>query len=153
MKNFEQWLEATHPECLEEGWRDWAKKGVVAATMGAAGLGMMPGQSHSVSSTRPGAEARDIQPGDPTIRAKFKNGKMSPFEWWRYAKYYGEPDETGFVPDPKVPNRWIPGDGADVVRVQSRTQIDNDDVTSDDVGFTPYKGGKSMGQTNWQDMK
>jgi len=158
MKIFDKWLEETHPEYLEEGWKDWARKGVMAASLGAASLGLMPGQAQAAgpSSARPAIESpfQEIKPGDPTIRAKFNNyttehSTMSGDEWQAYARYYGQP-RLGFVPNPKEVGSWIPGNGADAVRVQSVTQVNNDNLTRDDTGLTPYKAGRPLSPTQWQ---
>jgi phytoene dehydrogenase-like protein len=58
MKNFEIWLVEQHPEFIDEGWKDWAKKGVLAATLGASTLAGMnqPAQ----------ADPSDLPQGKPT---------------------------------------------------------------------------------------
>ena len=191
MKNFEQWLEATHPEYLEEGWKDWAKKGVIAATMGAAGLGMMPGQAqardpmnsspHSITAKAPHDDSllqnyvkekrdlahqvraekytqdhgRSVSPhgikiGDPKLREKFQMGPMTEAEWLKYAKYYGQPDKFGMVPNPSEYRSWIPGEGYDGVHVRASTEVENDVLTHKDIKVTPHKIGQPIAPVNWQ---
>jgi hypothetical protein len=38
---FKEWLETTHPEVLEEGWKDWGKKVAIGGALLGAGLGAM----------------------------------------------------------------------------------------------------------------
>ena len=79
-----------------------------------------------------------------------ENGKLSPQDWKMHAqKYPAKGNGVGFIPDPAKPGHWIPAGGADSVRVQSTTQINNDRLTQDDIGLTPYKGGNPIGPTNY----
>lgn len=56
MSNFKNWLKTNHPETFEEGWKDWARAGVTAASMGLASQGDAEGIK-----TAPGAPTNIVQ--------------------------------------------------------------------------------------------
>ena len=158
MNNFKDFLIEQHPEFLAEGW----KSTLGGMALGAAGLGAALG-GHNYLSNGPNDSKKSQQASQQSeydiqdIRAMFDNfsrsgNKMTPQQWQQLAHKYGKPNSVGFVPNPAKPGQWIPGGGADSVRVQSRTQINNDELTSDEISLTPYKNGQAIGPTNVSDF-
>ena len=72
---------------------------------------------------------------------------LTPQQWALYASSYPSSGRLGFIPNPHKKGQWIPANGADSVRVQSQTQINNDEITQDDTNLTPYKNGTPSGPT------
>ena len=134
---------------LAEAFWDSAKKfGRSAALTGALASGLYGGVAQSPTQSQPARPQISSQQAIDDYSTE--NGKMSPEEWKMHSqKYPAKGNGGGFVPDPANPGHWIPAGGADSVRVQSTTQINNDRVAQDDIGLTPYKGGNPIGPTNY----
>lgn len=148
---FNEWLK-NKDEKFHEGIFDTVKKyGRNAALTGAMMGGSLMGSSMS-GSNQPQISPQFAQ--QQIDNHSTENGKLSPEQWQSYAaKYPSKGNGVGFIPHPKIPGKWIPANGADSVRVQSTTQINNDNLTQDDIGLTPYKNGKSMGPTNVSSLR
>lgn len=143
---FYEYMKMRDENNLNEGpmWDKFKTYGKSAAIGGAS---LMAGMNYSEPQTQ------NVQPQQAQIRSMFdnyssSNNKMTPVQWRQMASNYGHPNAVGFVPDPAKPGAWIPGNGADSMRVQSRTQINNDELTSDEIALTPYKNGSRSGPTN-----
>jgi len=178
-KHFLRWLEENNFDAkrldidsiLEEGWRDWAKTagriGQGAVMMGAlAGpfaslpqapqgppASMQPPAAAAVQQTQAQNPFQVVDEDPQEIKRRMDNynvgdTSMTPQEWKDLASRYPG-DRVGFVPDPNSPGGWMPAGGADAVRIQGLSQINNDELTQDTVGTTPYKNGRPMRPTNW----
>ena len=162
-------------DIFDEGWKDLAKKGVLAATLGATGLGMMPGQAKAddrnlladyVRQTRAGQTAeksmqdqakqahalRGVKIGNPKLREKFDTSKITRAEWLKYSTYYGRPNKHGFIPNPEEFRSWIPGPEFDGLHVKASTHVDNDVLTDKDIQITPHKKSDPITPTDWQQV-
>ena len=133
---------------LAEGFWDSAKKfGKSAALAGALAAGVHGGMAPTPQTQTP--QTPQISSQQAIDNHSTENGKLSPQDWKMHAqKYPAKGNGVGFIPDPAKPGHWIPAGGADSVRVQSTTQINNDRLTQDDIGVTPYKDGNAIGPTN-----
>lgn len=153
MKNltFNEWLKL-RDEKLHEGIFDTVKNyGKNAALAGA----MMGSSAMMGNSFNQGSAMDNIQVSNQKIDNHAAEGEqLSPEEWQKHAsRYTGNRGGGAFVPNPKVVGQWIPAGGANKVRVQSRTQVNNDELTQDDIGLTPYRNGKAIGRTNVSSLK
>jgi len=139
---------------LEAGFMDKVKnlgRGAAMAGAMAAGIGgMQPTQP-----TQPTQPPQQVQQQMQQVKDMFDNYSqanptMSPQQWSQLAAQYPQVgNSVGFVPNPKKPGQWIPAGGADSMRVQGVTQVNNDQLSRDDIGLTPYKDGSPMGATQW----
>jgi hypothetical protein len=130
----------------ESLWDDIKRVGKKTVLAGALTAGAVGHEPHDVSGPYIAKQKIDNFSGSETPN-------MTPEEWKAHAKLYpSQGNSVGFIPDPHRIGRWIPANGADSVRVQSVSQVDNDNLTRDDVGFTPYKSGKPTGPTNWSSL-
>lgn len=149
-------------QLIAEGFMDkmkkWGRNAAMAGALAGAGMGLMGGQTGGADKTPQAQPQAQMQSpfqqekfSQEELRNKFDMGELTPQQWTQYASQYGDPNGSGFVPNPKVPNQWIPGWGADSMRIQSQVGINNDELESDRIGLTPYKDGKAMGLTRWTD--
>jgi hypothetical protein len=135
-------------QLIDEGAWDRVKKfgrnalmtGLVGASM-LGGMGSNPSMAAAPRSPQEIKQAFDNQASDSTL---------TPAQWKQLASQYPG-DRLGFVPNPHKVGSWIPAGGADAVRVQAFTNVNNDELQQDTIGLTPYKGGKPTRTTDWSD--
>lgn len=165
---FTKWLESNgyNPvelnidHLIDEGvWDNVKKFGQNAAVAGALGAGAMGmgGQQTQASENPfqvvpelPAATAQDpMQLKKAYDSYNQERPTMNDQQWKNFSGKYQGTKAGDWVPDPNKPGSWIPAGGADSVRVQGFTNVNNDQLKQDTVGTSRYQGGKPVNPTQW----